>query len=54
MCPGWVQTDLGGPGNRAAAPLTAEDASRVVVEMALIDGDGPSGEFVDTNGTVAW
>ena len=23
VCPGWVQTDLGGPDNRAAAPTTA-------------------------------
>ena len=52
--PGWVQTDLGGPDNRAAAPSTAEDASRVVVDMALLDQDGPTGQFVDFAGTVAW
>ena len=54
VCPGWVQTDLGGPDNRAAAPSTAEDASRVVVDMALLDQDGPTGQFVDFAGTVAW
>src|SRR5688572_22049972 len=46
VCPGWVQTDLGGPQNRAAAPSTADDASRIVVEMALLDHDGPTGQFV--------
>jgi NAD(P)-dependent dehydrogenase (short-subunit alcohol dehydrogenase family) len=54
VCPGWVQTDLGGPENRAAAPLTAAEASRIVVEMALITDDGPNGQFVDRNGPVAW
>jgi NAD(P)-dependent dehydrogenase (short-subunit alcohol dehydrogenase family) len=54
ICPGWVQTDLGGPENRAAAPLTAEDAAPIVVEMASIPADGPSGQFVDRYGPVAW
>jgi NAD(P)-dependent dehydrogenase (short-subunit alcohol dehydrogenase family) len=54
VCPGWVQTDLGGPDNRAAAPLTAEEASRIVVEMALLPDDGPTGQFVDRKGPVAW
>lgn len=54
VCPGWVQTDLGGPANRAAAPSTADDASRIVVEMALLTDDGPTGQFVDYAGTVAW
>jgi NAD(P)-dependent dehydrogenase (short-subunit alcohol dehydrogenase family) len=54
VCPGWVQTDLGGPDNRAAAPTTAADASLVVVEMALLPDDAPSGRFVDRDGIVAW
>lgn len=54
ICPGWVQTDLGGPENRAAAPLTAAEASQIVVEMATIPDDGPTGTFVDRDGTVAW
>jgi NAD(P)-dependent dehydrogenase (short-subunit alcohol dehydrogenase family) len=54
ICPGWVQTDLGGPENRAMAPLTAEAASRIVVEMALLSDDGPTGTFVDRDGPVAW
>jgi NAD(P)-dependent dehydrogenase (short-subunit alcohol dehydrogenase family) len=54
ICPGWVQTDLGGPDNRAAAPLTAEQAAPIIVEMATIADDGPTGQFVDSNGRVPW
>ena len=54
VCPGWVQTDLGGSENRAAAPTTADDAAAIVVEMASIPDDGPTGGFVDRDGTVAW
>jgi NAD(P)-dependent dehydrogenase (short-subunit alcohol dehydrogenase family) len=54
VCPGWVQTDLGGPENRAAAPTTADEAARIVVDMASIPADGPTGGFVDRAGTVAW
>ncbi|MQA73852.1 MAG: SDR family NAD(P)-dependent oxidoreductase [Solirubrobacterales bacterium] len=53
VCPGSVQTDLA-PGNREAAALTPEAGSRIVVEMALISGDGPTGRFVDRRGAVAW
>ena len=54
VCPGWVQTDLGGPDNRAAAPTAAADAAEVVVAAALLDGSGPTGTFFDAGGTVAW
>jgi NAD(P)-dependent dehydrogenase (short-subunit alcohol dehydrogenase family) len=54
VCPGWVQTDLGGPENRAAAPTTADEAAEIVAEMASIPEDGPTGRFVDREGTVAW
>lgn len=54
ICPGWVQTDLGGPANRAAAPRTAADAAATVVELALIGPGGPTGTFVDRDGAVAW
>ena len=54
VCPGWVQTDLGGPENRAAAPTTADAAARIVVEMASIPADGPTGTFVDRTGAVPW
>jgi NAD(P)-dependent dehydrogenase (short-subunit alcohol dehydrogenase family) len=54
ICPGWVQTDLGGPDNRAAAPMTTQQAAPIIVEMASIPDDGPSGQFVDRDGRVAW
>jgi NAD(P)-dependent dehydrogenase (short-subunit alcohol dehydrogenase family) len=54
VCPGWVQTDLGGPENRAAAPLRAEEAAPVVVSMASLPDDASSGQFVDRDGTVPW
>ena len=54
ICPGWVQTDLGGPENRAAAPSTADDAAQIVADMASIPDDGPTGQFVDAEGSVAW
>lgn len=54
VCPGWVQTDLGGPQNRAAAPTPADDAARIVADMALIDEDGPTGGFFDAAGSVRW
>jgi NAD(P)-dependent dehydrogenase (short-subunit alcohol dehydrogenase family) len=54
VCPGWLKTDLGGPDNRAAAPMTADEGARIVVEMAHIGADGPSGQFVDREGVVPW
>ena len=54
VCPGWLQTGLGGPGNRAAAPTTAAEGAEIVVEMACLPEDGPTGSFVDRDGTVAW
>ena len=54
ICPGWMQTDLGGPDNRAAAPMTAAEGARIVIEMACLADDGPTGQFVDRDGPVAW
>jgi NAD(P)-dependent dehydrogenase (short-subunit alcohol dehydrogenase family) len=54
VCPGWVQTDLGGPANRAAAPTSAQEAARIVADTALLGPDGASGTFVDAAGHVPW
>jgi len=54
VCPGWLQTDLGGADNRAAAPMTADEGAQIVVEMATLADDGPNGRFVDRAGAVAW
>jgi NAD(P)-dependent dehydrogenase (short-subunit alcohol dehydrogenase family) len=54
VCPGWLQTDLGGAENRDAAPMTAAQGAQIVVEMARLPDDGPTGQFVDREGPVAW
>jgi len=54
VCPGWAQTDLGGPENRAAAPLSADEAAKAVVAAATVDADGPSGAFLSAAGAVPW
>jgi NAD(P)-dependent dehydrogenase (short-subunit alcohol dehydrogenase family) len=54
VCPGWVQTDLGGPDNRAAAPTSADEAALVIAEAALLDQTGPSGSFFDVAGPIGW
>lgn len=54
VCPGWVQTDLGGPDNRAAAPTAAATAAQIVAQMAMIDDSGPTGGFFDCDGIVPW
>ena len=53
VCPGWVQTDLA-PGNREAAPVTADQAAEVIVRAARLPDDAPSGTFLDSAGTVPW
>lgn len=54
VCPGWVQTDLGGPENKAAAPMTTDEGAAVVTRMALIGADGPTGGFFGRDGQVPW
>lgn len=53
VCPGFVQTDLA-PAAREQAPLTADEAAKVVAEAALAAPGTPSGRFVDAAGAVAW
>jgi NAD(P)-dependent dehydrogenase (short-subunit alcohol dehydrogenase family) len=53
VCPGFVQTELT-PMNRDQAPLTADEASRVVVDAATAGAASPSGRFIDRDGAVAW
>ena len=54
ICPGWVQTDLGGPESRAAAPTTVMEAASFVANAAMGGHDLASGSFVDAQGTVPW
>jgi NAD(P)-dependent dehydrogenase (short-subunit alcohol dehydrogenase family) len=49
VCPGWVATDMGGPGGRAVA----EGAASVVWAVTLPD-DGPTGGFYRDGRPVPW
>jgi len=49
VCPGWVATDMGGPGGRPVA----EGAASVIWAIDLPDG-GPTGGFYRDGGPLAW
>src|SRR6059058_2986717 len=49
VCPGWVATDMGGPGGR---PVEAGAAS--VVWAATLPDSGPTGGFFRDGRTVPW
>jgi NAD(P)-dependent dehydrogenase (short-subunit alcohol dehydrogenase family) len=49
VCPGWVATDMGGPGGR---PVRAGAAS--VMWAVLLDDDGPSGGFFRDGRPLPW
>jgi NAD(P)-dependent dehydrogenase (short-subunit alcohol dehydrogenase family) len=48
--PGYTSTDL----NAHRGTKTVEQGADVIVEMAKLDGSGPTGTFVDEHGTVPW
>jgi hypothetical protein len=48
--PGYTATDLN--GHRGMK--TVEQGAEVIVAMALIGPDGPTGTFTDENGPVPW
>jgi NAD(P)-dependent dehydrogenase (short-subunit alcohol dehydrogenase family) len=49
VCPGWVATDMGGPGGRPV-----EQGAASVVWAALLPDDGPTGGFFRDGQPVAW
>ncbi|CAN5165018.1 SDR family oxidoreductase [soil metagenome] len=49
VCPGWVATDMGGPGGR---PVT--DGAAGIVWAATLDDDGPSGGFFRDRRPIPW
>jgi NAD(P)-dependent dehydrogenase (short-subunit alcohol dehydrogenase family) len=49
VCPGWVATDMGGPGGR---PVRSGAAS--VMWAVLLDDDGPSGGFFRDGRPLPW
>lgn len=50
VCPGRVQTDMGG----ADAPLTVAEGADTAVWLATMEDDGPSGNFFRERQTIAW
>lgn len=48
--PGYTATDLNG----GAGTQTAAEGAEIVVRMAQIGPDGPTGEYFDARGRVAW
>jgi NAD(P)-dependent dehydrogenase (short-subunit alcohol dehydrogenase family) len=49
VCPGWVATDMGGPGGRPVA-----DGAASVTWAVLLGDDGPTGGFFRDGRPVAW
>ena len=50
VCPGWVQTDMGG----ANAPLSVEEGAKGIVWAATLPDDGPSGGFFRDGEPIPW
>jgi NAD(P)-dependent dehydrogenase (short-subunit alcohol dehydrogenase family) len=48
--PGYTDTDFN--GHRGTKPV--EQGAEVIVRMALVDGHGPTGAFMDEDGVVPW
>lgn len=49
-CPGWVKTDLGSE----AAPRTVTEGAQIIVKLATLPEDGPSGGFFNEDGVISW
>ena len=48
--PGWVKTDMGGPG----APLELSEGGKTGIELATLPADGPSGGYFHLGQTLPW
>jgi NAD(P)-dependent dehydrogenase (short-subunit alcohol dehydrogenase family) len=49
-CPGWVQTNMGGPGARRSV----EEGADTPVWLATLPDDGPRGAFLRNRGPIPW
>jgi len=49
-CPGYVATDI----NNNSGPRTVEQGAAIIVHLATLDENGPTGGFFDDNGSIAW
>ncbi len=50
MCPGWVQTDMGGKN----ATRTPAEGADTVIWLATLPSDGPTGLFFRDRKVIAW
>jgi NAD(P)-dependent dehydrogenase (short-subunit alcohol dehydrogenase family) len=50
VCPGWVRTDMGGPG----ASRSVEQGAETPVWLALLPDDGPTGGFFRDKQPIPW
>ena len=48
--PGWVKTDLGGE----EAPMTIEEGAKTIVDLCLIDENGPNGGYIHMGQQLPW
>ncbi|PVE50627.1 SDR family oxidoreductase [Rhizobium rhizogenes] len=50
VCPGYVKTDI----NKGGGFTSVEEGARAAVTYALIGDEGPTGQFLNTSGTIPW
>ena len=50
VCPGWVQTDMGG----SEAPLAPEQGAETIVWAATLPDNGPTGSFFRNKQAIPW
>jgi NAD(P)-dependent dehydrogenase (short-subunit alcohol dehydrogenase family) len=50
ICPGYVATDI----NNNSGPRSVEQGARIVVQMATLPDDGPTGTYVNDEGIIPW
>ena len=50
VCPGWVKTDMGGPG----APRTVQQGADTILWLATLPDDGPTGRFFRDRHPIPW